>query len=92
MQLKTIKDDFLYVRHNWPKIVTKHAKMDCYVSLKNNKTCGNACFASKRNFAKQQVCFAKHETKLVSMDTLPPPPQKKTSSALVVVFWTITFQ
>jgi hypothetical protein len=41
----------------------------------------HACFDSKQNFAKQQVCFAKHETcfvscfakyetKLVSLETL----------------------
>jgi hypothetical protein len=33
--------------------------------LKNNETCETACFASKQNFAKQQVCFVKHETCLV---------------------------
>jgi hypothetical protein len=56
-------------------------KTGCFVSFKINKTIETACFASKRNFAKQQVCFAKHETcfvscfakyetKLVSLETL----------------------
>jgi hypothetical protein len=63
------------------KIVTKHAKPAVSFRLKNNETCETACFASKQNFAKQQVCFAKHETcfvlcfakyemKLVSLETL----------------------
>jgi hypothetical protein len=60
---------------------TKHAKRAVSFRLKNNKTYETACFVSKRNFAKQQVCFAKHETcfvscfpkyetKLVSLETL----------------------
>jgi hypothetical protein len=63
------------------KFVTKYAKPTVSFCLKNNETCETACFASKRNFAKQQVCFAKHETcfvscfaeyetKLVSLETL----------------------
>jgi hypothetical protein len=81
MQLTTIKEDFLYVRQNRKKVVTKHAKRAVSFRLKKNETCETACFASKRNFAKQQVCFAKHETcfvscfakyetKLVSLETL----------------------
>jgi hypothetical protein len=61
--------------------VTKHAKRTVSFHFKNNETCETACFASKRKFAKQQVCFAKHETyfvscfakyetKLVSLETL----------------------
>jgi hypothetical protein len=63
------------------KFVTKHAKRAVSFRLRNNETCETACFASMRNFAKQQVCFAKHETcfvscfakyetKLVSLETL----------------------
>jgi hypothetical protein len=56
----------------------------CFVFRETKKMMRNGnptCFASKRNFAKQQVCFAKHETcfvlcfakyetKLVSLETL----------------------
>jgi hypothetical protein len=81
MQLKTINDYLLFVRLNWKKVVTKHSKRAVSFRLKNNETRETACFASKRNFAKQQVCFAKHETcfvlcfakyetKLVSLETL----------------------
>jgi hypothetical protein len=48
------------------KFVTKHAKRAVSFRLKNNETCKTACFASMRNFAKQQVCFAK----LVLLETL----------------------
>jgi hypothetical protein len=48
------------------KFCMKHAKRAVSFHLKNNKTCKTACFASMRNFAKQQVCFAKHETCFVS--------------------------
>jgi hypothetical protein len=34
------------------KFVAKHAKRAVLFSLKNNKTCETACFASKQNFAK----------------------------------------
>jgi hypothetical protein len=62
-------------------VVTKHAKRTVWFRLKNYETCETASFALKRNFAKRQVCFAKHETcfvscfakyetKLVSLETL----------------------
>jgi hypothetical protein len=81
MQFKIIKDDFLYVRQNLTKFVAKHVKRAVSFRLKNNETYETACFVSKRNFAKQQVCFTKHETcfvscfakyetKLVSLETL----------------------
>jgi hypothetical protein len=44
----------------------KHEKRTVLFRLKNNERCETAYFASKRNFAKQQVCFAKHETCFVS--------------------------
>jgi hypothetical protein len=77
MQLRIITVDFLYVRQNWTKFDTKHAKRAVSFRLKNNETYKTACFASQQNFAKQQVCFAKHETKQVSLETLPPPPPIK---------------
>jgi hypothetical protein len=81
MQLRIITVDFLYVRQNVTKFDTKHAKRAVLFRLKSNETYETACFASQRNFAKQPVCFAKHETcfvscfakyetKLVSLETL----------------------
>jgi hypothetical protein len=39
------------------KFVTKHAKWPVSFCFKSNERCKTACFASKRDFAKQQVCF-----------------------------------
>jgi hypothetical protein len=81
MQPRIITVDLLYVRQNWTKFDTKHAKRAVSFRLKNNETYETACFTSQRNFAKLHVCFAKHETcfvscfakyetKLVSLETL----------------------
>jgi hypothetical protein len=64
MQLKTIKDDFLYVRPNWPKIVTKHAKRT--VSFRKKITKHAKMLVSLLSEISRNNKFVSRNTKLVS--------------------------
>jgi hypothetical protein len=64
-----LKGTFLYIKRRFSlckttfekKTCTKHAKRTVSFRFKNNETCETACFV---------LCFAKYETKLVSLETL----------------------
>jgi hypothetical protein len=59
--------DFIYEIQKFGKnlLWNMRKRLFCFV-YKNNETCKTACFASKRNFAEHQVCFAK----LILLETL----------------------
>jgi hypothetical protein len=60
MQLKAIKEDFLYVRQNWKKVFTKHAKRAVSFRLKNKQAVSLQSEISRNNK------FVSRNTKLVS--------------------------